>query len=30
VSAAIRENAVVMTGDPEFEGVESLVIVEWL
>jgi ribonuclease VapC len=30
VATAIRENAVVMTGDPEFEEVESLVTVEWL
>jgi len=30
VATAIRENAVVMTGDPEFKEVESLVTVEWL
>ena len=30
VAAAIRENAVVITGDPEFEAVKSIVKVEWL
>lgn len=30
VSIAINENAVILTGDPEFEAVESLVKVEWL
>lgn len=30
VATAIKENAVVMTGDPEFEEVESLITVEWL
>ena len=30
VAIAINENAVVLTGDPEFESVESLVKVEWL
>jgi len=30
VAAAIRENAVILTGDPEFESVESVVTVEWL
>jgi predicted nucleic acid-binding protein len=30
VAAAIREGAVVLTGDPEFETVESIVEVEWL
>jgi predicted nucleic acid-binding protein len=30
VAAAIQENAIVITSDPEFEGVESLVTVEWL
>jgi ribonuclease VapC len=30
VAAAIGENAVLLTGDPEFESVEPLVRVEWL
>ncbi len=30
VAAAIREGAVILTGDPEFEAVESIVNVEWL
>ncbi len=30
VAAAVRENAVVLTGDPEFEAVEQVVKVEWL
>jgi len=30
VSIAINENAVILTGDPEFEAVESLVTIEWL
>jgi ribonuclease VapC len=30
VAAAMREGAVILTGDPEFEVVESLVTVEWL
>jgi len=30
VAAAQRENAVILTGDPEFKAVESLVRVEWL
>jgi len=30
VAAAIRNNAHILTGDPEFEAVESLVTVEWL
>ena len=30
VAAAIRENAVLLTGDTEFECVEQLVKVEWL
>ena len=30
VAAAIRENAVILTGDPEFETVEQLIKVEWL
>jgi predicted nucleic acid-binding protein len=30
VAAAMRENAVVITGDPEFETVEQVVTVEWL
>lgn len=29
-AAAVRENAVVLTGDPEFETVEQMVKVEWL
>lgn len=29
-AAALRENAVVVTGDPEFESIEQLVKVEWL
>jgi ribonuclease VapC len=30
VATAIKEKAVVMTGDPEFKQVESLVQIEWL
>jgi predicted nucleic acid-binding protein len=30
VVAAMSEGAIVLTGDPEFESVESLVKVEWL
>ena len=30
VAAAVLEQAVVLTGDPEFESVEELVKVEWL
>jgi predicted nucleic acid-binding protein len=30
VAAAIHENAVILTGDPEFESVEAMVKVEWL
>lgn len=30
VAAAILESAVILTGDPEFETVESIVKVEWL
>ncbi len=30
VAAAMRENAIVLTGDPEFEVVEQIVKVEWL
>jgi predicted nucleic acid-binding protein len=30
VASAIQENAVVLTSDPEFETVASLVTVEWL
>ncbi len=30
VAAAARENAVILTGDPEFEAVEQMVRVEWL
>jgi ribonuclease VapC len=30
VAAALREGGVVLTGDPEFHDVESLVQVEWL
>ncbi len=30
VAAAICENAVILTGDPEFEAVEPIVTVEWL
>ena len=30
VAAAMQEGAVILTGDPEFEVVESIVTVEWL
>jgi predicted nucleic acid-binding protein len=30
VAAAIRENAVTLTGDPEFKAVEKNVTIEWL
>lgn len=30
VAAALREDAVVLTGDPEFEAVEEMISVEWL
>lgn len=30
VAAAIASNATILTGDPEFETVESLVTIEWL
>lgn len=30
VATAVREDAVVVTGDPEFRQVENLVTVEWL
>jgi ribonuclease VapC len=30
VAAALRENAVILTNDPEFATVESIVTVEWL
>lgn len=30
VAAALREQAIVLTGDPEFETVEDLIKVEWL
>jgi len=30
VAAAVRESATILTGDPEFETVESLVKIEWL
>jgi len=26
----VRENAVVVTGDPEFRSVEELIKIEWL
>jgi len=29
-AAAVRENAVVVTGDPEFKSVEELIKIEWL
>jgi predicted nucleic acid-binding protein len=29
-AAAVRENAILLTGDPEFEAVEQVVKVEWL
>jgi len=30
VSNARRENAIVVTGDPEFRNVEHIVEIEWL
>jgi len=30
VAAAILESAIILTGDPEFKSVESIVTVEWL
>lgn len=30
VATAIREKAVVMTGDPEFQAVQHLVTMEWV
>jgi predicted nucleic acid-binding protein len=30
VATAIREDAVILTGDPEFQDVEELVTIEWL
>lgn len=30
VATAMKEKAIVLTGDPEFESVEMLVTVEWL
>jgi len=30
VAAAINERAVILTGDPEFEAVKSIIDVEWL
>ena len=30
IAAAVQENAVVVTSDPEFQTVETLVTVEWL
>lgn len=30
VASAIRENAVIVTGDPEFKAVQKLVEIEWL
>jgi predicted nucleic acid-binding protein len=30
VAAAMQEKAVILTGDPEFQAVETLVPVEWL
>jgi ribonuclease VapC len=30
VAAAMRESAVILTGDPEYQTVEDLVKVEWL
>jgi predicted nucleic acid-binding protein len=30
VAAAVRENAVVVTGDPEFKSVDELIKLEWL
>lgn len=30
VAAAVRENALILTGDPEFKAVEMIVTIEWL
>lgn len=30
VASALRENATILTGDPEYQAVEGLVKVEWL
>ena len=30
VAAAMREQAIVLTGDPEFESVDDLIEIEWL
>jgi ribonuclease VapC len=30
VASAIRESAIILTGDPEYQSVEDLVKVEWL
>ena len=30
VATAVREGAIVLTGDPEFKSVESIVPIEWL
>jgi hypothetical protein len=30
VSNARRENAIIVTGDPEFKNVEHIVEIEWL
>jgi predicted nucleic acid-binding protein len=30
VASALRENAVIVTGDPEFKAVQKLVEIEWL
>ena len=30
VVAAMQENAIIITGDPEFQSVETIVKVEWL
>ena len=30
IATALRENAAILTGDPEFKAVDSLVAVEWI
>jgi predicted nucleic acid-binding protein len=30
IASAIRENAIILTGDPEYEAADDLVKVEWL
>ena len=30
VASAIRENAIILTGDPEYKTVEELIQIEWL